>query len=85
MSDLTGAEQTELEAYRVEDLRQREWAAGLRESDVRCDDCDLRYGERDAFACSEYVNGPHCYDEDELAKARELDPPTIPRATEETP
>lgn len=68
----------ELEAYRREDLRQREWAAFVRESDVRCLKCDLRYGERDQYGCGGYV-GSHAYDDEELAEARKLDDPDIPR------
>ncbi|GAB3988828.1 hypothetical protein [Nocardioides marmoraquaticus] len=76
---LNVAEHAELEAYRAEDLRQRQWSAGLAESDVRCIDCDLRYGERDQYSC--VIEGTaHRYDEAELAEARVLAPPAIPRA-----
>lgn len=69
----------ELSAYRAEDLRQREWAAALRESDVRCDGCNLRYGERNQYPCGEPEwQQSHTYYEPELDEARTLDEPTIP-------
>lgn len=41
-------------------------------ADVRCTDCDLRYGERDQYGCGPDGRYGHSYDERELAKAREV-------------
>jgi hypothetical protein len=72
------AVRAELQAYRAEDLRDREWAAFERESNIRCLACDLRYAEREQYGC--LVKTGHRYDAAMLDEARQLDPPTIPQA-----
>ena len=46
------------------------WAAIYRQNDVRCIDCQLRYGERDQYSCVE-PGTRHQYSERELEEALE--------------
>lgn len=52
------------------DRKSAERAAISRENDVRCSDCNLRFGESDQYSCVIEGTG-HRYFEDELTRARE--------------
>ena len=58
--------------------REQQWKIFGRESNVRCLDCDLRYGERDQYGCHESGRG-HSFDDEELAEARRAQPDDIDR------
>lgn len=60
--------EAELTPFREEEKRQKEWNAFCAVSDVRCLDCNLRYGERDQYGCGIEARN-HYYDEDELREA----------------
>ena len=73
MSEHTPLTEAEREALltRVRERLEHEqrWEILGSESNVRCLDCDLRYGERDQYGCHETGRG-HTFDEEELAEAR---------------
>lgn len=53
--------------------REHEWAHSCEADDVRCECCDLRYGERDEYTCCSQhgmYNHPHRFDDEELTAAR---------------
>lgn len=70
------ARAAELEAklapFLEEEQRQKEWNAFCAVSDVRCLDCNLRYGEREQYGCGIEARN-HYYDEDELREARRIE------------
>ncbi|QTJ64998.1 hypothetical protein HYG77_04880 [Rhodococcus sp. ZPP] len=60
----------ELHDYRLEASFDEEWNRRLAVDNVRCQYCDLRYGEREQYGCTD-SNSPHSYSEAELRAARE--------------
>lgn len=80
MSEHTPLTEREALLTRVRERLEHEqrWEILGRESNVRCLDCDLRYGERDQFGCHETGRG-HTFDEEELAEARTPQPDDIDR------
>ena len=60
-----------LAEVRAEEARQVRWNAFCELSDLRCLDCNLRYGERKDYSCPpDYpeIGGEHSYAEDDVER-----------------